>query len=119
MRRWLLFGIAILTVIATAFLGQTAIDPGDYTGRWYSAGNQQIYHFEEGVIYCENHSVTLADDNAISGAYSFSRNKIALFALGVEGLESVKELFLVENKDESMLCEQEDGTGKIYFVRHN
>ena len=118
MRRWWLLGIAIVTVMAIAFLGQTAIDPQDYTGQWYSASGQQVYCFQEGVIYCDKYAVTLSDGTSISGAYSFSGKKVALFALGVEGLESVKELYLVENKEESLLCERKDGSGQIYFVRH-
>ena len=30
----------------------------------------------------------------------------------------LRELYLVENKEEALLCEREDGTGEIYFVRH-
>lgn len=119
MRKLLLCGIAIITVAMLAFLGQTAVDPDNFNGEWYSASGQQIYRFQNGIIHCDQYSVALADGNSISGAYTFSGKSVALFALGVEGLESVKELYLVENKVESLLCERKDGTVKIYFVRHN
>ena len=119
MRRWLLCGIAIIIVAVIAFLGQTAIDPEDFTGEWYSASGQQIYRFQNGIIHSDQHSAVLPDGSSISGAYTFSGKSVALFAMGVEGLESVRDLYLIENKEESLLCERKDGTGKIYFVRHN
>ncbi len=119
MKRWLLLGIAIITVAMIAFLGQPAVDPEDFTGEWYSASGQHIYLFQNGIIHCEQNSVALADGSTISGAYIFAGKSVALFARGVDGLETVKEIYLVEHKDELLLCENPDGTGTIYFVRHN
>lgn len=119
MRRWLLFVFAIITVAFIAILGQPAVDPEDFTGEWYSAGGQQIYRFHNGLIHCEKGSVPLGDGSTISGAYIFSGKSVAVFAVGIDGLETVKEIYLIENKEESLLCENEDGTGTIYFVRHN
>ena len=119
MKKWLLCGIAAIMVAVITFLGQTAVDPEDFSGEWYSASGQQIYRFHNGIIYCDQYFVTLSDGSRISGAYSFSGNSVSLFALGIDGLESVKDLYLVENKDESFLCERKDGPGKIYFARHN
>ena len=119
MKRWLLLGIAIITVAIIAFLGQSAVDPEDFTGEWYSANGQHIYLFQNGIIQCEQHFAELPDGSTFSGAYSFSGKSVALFAMGVDGLEEVKELYLIEHKEESLLCDNSDGTGTIYFVRHN
>ena len=119
MKKWQLFGVAIITVAMIAFLGRSAIDPENFTGEWYSTKGQHIYRFQHGIILCDQHKVAVGDDSDISGAYSFSGKSIVLFAMGVEGLESVKELYLIETKEEALLCENADGTGTIYFVRHN
>lgn len=119
MKRWLLLGIAVITVAVMAFLGQPAIDPENFTGEWYSADGQHIYLFHNGIIQCRQHYAELSDGSTFSGAYSFSGKSVALFAMGIDGLENVKELYLIENKEESLLCENADGTGTIYFVRLN
>lgn len=117
MKRWLIFGIAILAVLGIAFLGQPAIDPEDFTGDWYSTSGQNIYHFRNGIIRCDKHSLYLDDGTSFSGAYIFSGKSVAVFAKGVDGLENVKELYLIENKEEFLLCDRLDGSGTIYFVR--
>ena len=119
MRKRLLCGIAVIVILLIAFLSQTAIDPDDFAGEWYSVNGQHIYRFEDGIIQCEQHAIELADGRSVSGAYTFSGKSIALFAMGIDGLDTVKELYLIENKEESLLCEHADGSGIIYFVRHN
>ena len=119
MRKWLFLGLAIIAVALIAFLGQPAIDPEDFTGDWYSVDGQHVYRFRNGIIHCEQHFVELGDGSSFSGAYSFSGKSIQLFAIGVDGLESQKELYLVEHKEESLLSDRPDGKGAIYFVRHN
>ena len=119
MKRWLLLGIAVITVAIIAFLGQSVVDPEDFTGEWYDTSGQHIYLFRNGIIHCEQHFTTLPDGSTFSGAYTFSGKSVALFAMGVDGLEDVKELYLVENKNESLLCDSADGSGTIYFVRYN
>ena len=117
MKKWLLFGIAVIIVISIAFLGQPAVDPEDFTGQWYSTNGQTIYRFQNGIIQCDKHSVAINNGSTFSGAYIFSGKSVTLFAMGVDGLETVKELYLIENKEEFLLCERPDGTGTIYFVR--
>lgn len=107
-----------ISILITGLL-QPAINPEDFSGRWYSAKDQGIYQFQEGLIYCDKHPVMLSDDAFISGAYSCSRNSIFLFARGIEGLETEKELYLVHKGEGSFLCEQKDGSGMIYFIRYN
>ena len=118
MKRWWILPAGVLLII-TLLLSQTAMDPEDFTGQWYSSREQCVYLFRDGLIYCEKYPLTVLEDAAVSGAYTFSGKSVYLFAAGIEGLEESRELYLVETKEESMLCEHKDGTGEIYFVRDN
>lgn len=111
--------VIIFLCFLIAGLSQTAIDSEDFTGQWYSSTDQNVYLFQEGIIYCSKHAVILSDTISISGAYSFSRNSIFMFTKGIAGLETEKELYLVRRGDESFLCENEDGTGAVYFIRYS
>ncbi len=118
MKRWVIsISIILLTIIC--LLGKTAMDPEDFSGEWYSGKEQCIYLFCDGLIYCQKYPVSLSDSDFISGAYTFSEKSVFLFAEGIEGLESPREVYLIQNKDESLLCENDDGSGKIYFIRDN
>ena len=118
MKRW---GIAAAVVLLGIFcaLNQTAMDPADFTGDWYSSREQCIYHFRNGLISCPKYPIMISDGDSISGAYVFSGKSVLLFAEGIEGLETEREVYLIETEDESLLCEKPDGTGQIYFVRDN
>lgn len=118
MKRW---GIAAAVVLLGIFcaLNRTAMDPADFTGDWYSSREQCIYHFQDGLIYCPKYPIIFSEGEPISGAYSFSGKSVFLFAEGIEGLETEREVYLIETKEESILCEKADGTGQIYFVRDN
>lgn len=119
MNRTSFFCIILCLGIVIAFWGQTAIDPEDFSGQWYSSGDQNAYLFREGLIYNSKHTVKLSDSEFISGAYSYCKDSIFLFAEGIEGLETEKELYLVHKGDGSFLCENKDGSGTIYFIRYN
>ena len=119
MKRLFLFGMIIVLLIIIVGFSRTAFDLGAFTGKWYSAADQSVYLFQEGLIYNAKHSVPVSDTNALSGAYTCCRDSIYMFATGIAGLETEKELFLVERKDGSFLCEREDGSGEIYFIRYN
>lgn len=112
------FALILILLVIISGLHQTVIDPRVYNGQWYSADDQSLYYFQDGLIYCSKHAVALSDRDSISGAYCYSRNSILLFAAGVEGLETEKEIYLVSNEDGSFLCEHKDGTGAIYFIRY-
>ncbi len=118
MKRW---GIAAAVVLLAIFfaLNHTAIDPEDFTGDWYSSREQCIYHFQDGLIYCPKYPILISEEDSVSGAYVFSGKSIFLFAAGIEGLETEREVYLIETSEESLLCEKSDGTGQIYFVRDN
>ena len=118
MKRW---GIAAAVLLLGIFcaLNRPAIDPADFTGDWYSSREQCIYHFQDGLIYCPKYPVMVSGADSISGAYVFSGKSIFFFAEGIEGLETEREVYLIETKEESLLCEKADGSGQIYFVRDN
>lgn len=108
----------ILFLVITG-LCQPVVDPQNYTGLWYSADDQTVYLFQNGLIYCTKHAVPISDTDFVSGAYFYYKNSVLLFANGVEGLEAEKEVYWVQNDDGSFLCENKDGSGEIYFIRYH
>ena len=119
MKRSFLFCILICFGILLVFFGRTAVDPEDFSGQWYSSGDQNVYLFQEGLIYNSKHGVPLSDSETISGAYAYCNDSILLFAKGIKGLETEKELYLVHKDDGSFLYEHKDGTGELFFIRYN
>ena len=111
--------VVIFICVLMTGLCRIAVDPSDFTGKWYSATDQSAYLFQEGLIYCSQYSVALSGTETISGAYSFGADSIFLFAEGIPGLEEERELFLVTRGAESCLCENRDGTGTSFFIRYN
>ena len=119
MRRLAISFISIILIILIAGLCQTALNPEDFSGIWYSANDQTVYRFQEGLIYSAKHAVQLSDSASISGAYTFCKESIFMFVTGIDGLETEREVYLVENGNGSFLCENDDGTGIVYFIRYN
>lgn len=117
MKRLAAFCILFFTLMITVGLMQTAFDPNDYTGEWYSSEDQSLYLFQHGLIYCPKKAVPTSDSTFISGAYTQSKNAILLFAVGIKGLETERVVFLIQNDDVTFLCENADGTGQIFFIR--
>lgn len=117
MKRLSLFCTMFMLIIIVGGLCLTAIDPADYSGKWYSTKDQNVYLFQEGMIYCPKHAVMLSDTEYISGAYTYSQSSIFLFVDGIEGLETGRELFLIQSADSCFLCEKSDGSGTVYFIR--
>jgi len=117
MKRLTFFCTMLMLISIVVGLCLTAIDPADFSGEWYSSKDQSVYQFHDGLIYCDKHAIMLSDTEYISGAYTYSRNSIFLFAVGIEGLETGRELFLVQSEDSSLLCEKKDGSGTVYFIR--
>lgn len=119
MRRLAISGILFILCIIIAGLSQTATDPADFSGKWYSSADQSVYLFCEGLIHCDKNTVAISVSDTISGAYTCSKSSIFLFVVGMDGLEEEKELYLVHKDESSFLCEHEDGTGRMYFIRYN
>lgn len=119
MKRWLPLGMILALILAAACcLSGTAIAPEDFTGTWYSAADGSVYVFREGIIECEAHQIPASGDTIFSGAYSFSRDSIVIFAVGVDGLEETQELYLIRSRNGDRLCGNPDGTGTVYFYRN-
>jgi hypothetical protein len=116
MRRLAIVSIVICILLIIAGLSQTAWNPEDICGQWYSSDDQQAYLFEEGLIFYDKYSL---DRESLCGAYSYCRNSVFLFVNGIDGLETEKEIYYFKNRDGSFLCENDDGTGIIYFIRYN
>lgn len=119
MKRWVPFGIVLILVLIVAlFLFSTVVAPERFTGEWYSSEDGSLYLFQEGIIACADHSVPVSDEETFSGAYRFGKNSIAIFVISADGPGEVKELYWEHTKGGDILCENEDGTGKIYFYRN-
>lgn len=117
MKRAAAFCLILSVFIIFAGLCRTAVNPDDFIGEWYSAADQSVYLFQNGLLYCPQNPVMLSGDNYISGAYTFSKGSVFLFAEGVPGLEQEKELYLIRQDEGSFLCENKDGSGMVYFIR--
>ena len=119
MRRSVLFCILICFGILLVFFGRTAVDPEDFSGQWYASDTQNPYLFRDGLIYNARYAVPLSGSETVSGAYAYCKDSVLLFAEGIEGLETEKELYLIHKDDGSFLYEHKDGTGKLFFVRYH
>lgn len=119
MKRRILLGTAtVLFVCLVASLFRTAAAPENYTGAWYYAGNSALYEFEEGIIHCRDHGISLPGEGSFSGAYSFAGDRIAVFVINEDGPEEVRQLYLVHGADGDVLCENADGSGEVCFYRN-
>lgn len=76
MKRWMPAGIlAALVVLTGLWLLTAALDPGDFTGQWYSGGNAREYTFQEGLVSCQEQAYLAMEGQPVSGAYSLPRGK--------------------------------------------
>ena len=117
MRRLVVLLIVVLLLIIITGFSRTALDPEVFRGEWYSADDQKLYYFQDGLIFSYQLTDNDTDAVSISGAYMYSRDTVFLFAEGVPGLETEQEIYLVQNHDGRLLCENKDGTGRIYFIQ--
>ena len=116
MRRRAVVLIIICILFVIAGMSQTAWNPESICGAWYSSDDQQAYLFEEGLIFCDKYAL---DKDSLCGAYGYCKDTVYLFAKGIDGLETEKEIYYIKNRDGSFLCENKDGSGKIYFIRYD
>ena len=73
-------------------------------------------YLDDELIY--EFGIPLGENQSMSGAYCVSRNSMVLFARGVEGLETERDVYLVHGSGGDALCEHPDGSGKIFFIRN-
>ena len=117
MKRWVPIGVIFVLVILAAGLCATAWNPESFTGDWYCAKSGERYSFREGLVSCDGQNLLDGTDEAMCGAYCFDRNSVMVFARGVEGLETPRQLYLVHGGSGDRLCEEKDGSGVTYFCR--
>ena len=119
MKRKGIIGAVIAALICVCIaLNSKIVDPAAYTGAWYRADDGVLYIFENGIIECADKEIIILDDAVFSGAYSFAKNKAAIFVVDDHGVGEVVELTLVRRKDGDALCEKRDGTLIMWFCRY-
>ena len=109
--------IAALICVCIA-LNCKIVDPSEYTGAWYRAGDGILYLFEDGIIECADKEIIVLDNAVFSGAYSYAKDKAAIFVVDESGVGAVVELYLVHKSEGDMLCERKDGNDVIWFCRN-
>ena len=119
MKRKVIIGAVIAALICVCItLNCKIVDPADYTGAWYRAGDGVLYIFEDGIIECVDKEIIVLDNAVFSGAYSFAKDKAAIFVVDDQGVGEVIELYLVHKSDGDILCEHKDGNEIIWFCRN-
>jgi len=119
MKRKGIIGAVIAALICVCIaLNCKIVDPADYTGAWYRAGDGVLYIFEDGIIECVDKEIIVLDNAVFSGAYSFAKDKAAIFVVDDRGVGEVVELYLVHKSGGDMLSERKDGNDVIWFCRN-
>ncbi|MBQ2857350.1 MAG: hypothetical protein IJE78_09570 [Bacteroidaceae bacterium] len=119
MKRKVIFGAVITALICVCIaLNVKILEPTDFTGAWYRTGDGVLYIFEDGIIECADKEIIMLDNAVFSGAYSFAKDKAAIFVIDDHGVGEVVELYLVHKPDGDVLCERKDGNELIWFCRN-
>ena len=119
MKRKVIIGAVIAALICVCItLNCKIVDPADYTGAWYRAGDGVLYIFEDGIIECVDKEIIVLDNAVFSGAYSFAKAKAAIFVVDDRGVGEVVELRLIHDHNGDMLCERVIGKSIVWFCRN-
>ena len=119
MKRKVIIGAVIAALICVCIaLNCKIVDPADYTGAWYRAGDGVLYIFEDGIIECVDKEIIVLDNAVFSGAYSFAKDKAAIFVVDDHGVGEVVELYLIHDYNGDMLCERVNGKSIVWFCRN-
>lgn len=119
MKRKVIFGAVITALICVCIaLNAKILEPTDFTGAWYRAEDGMLYIFEDGIIECADKEIIVLDNAVFSGAYSFAKDKAAIFVVDDHGVGEVVELYLVRKSDGDVLCERKDGNKIVWFCRN-
>ena len=119
MKRKSIIGVVIAALICVCIaLNCKIVGPADYTGAWYRAEDGMLYIFEDGIIECADQEIIVLDNAVFSGAYTFAKNKAAIFVVDDHGVGEVVELHLVRKSDGDILCERKDGNEIVWFCRN-
>ena len=119
MKRKVMFGAvsSVMFFICIA-LNAKIINPEDFAGVWYRAGDGVPYIFKDGIIKCADKEIIVLDGSVFSGAYTFAKDKAAIFVVDDHGVGEVVELHLVCKSDGDILCERKDGNEIVWFCRN-
>lgn len=118
MKKKVMFGAVIAALIFVCVaLNAKIIDPADFIGVWYRAGDGVPYIFQDGIIECADKEIIVLDGAVFSGAYSFAKDKAAIFVVDDHGVGEVVELYLVRRKEGDMLCQRRKGVLVMWFSR--
>ena len=119
MKRKVIVGAVIAALICVCIaLNFKIVDPADYTGAWYRAGDGMLYIFDDGIIECVDEEIIVLDNAVFNGAYSYAKDKAAIFVVDDHGVGEVVELHLVHKSDGDILCESKDGIEIVWFCRN-
>ena len=119
MKKKVMFGAVITALIFVCIaLNAKIVDPADFTGVWYRAGDGVPYIFQDGIIECADKETIVLDGAVFSGAYSYAKDKAAIFVVDDHGVGEVVELTLVRRKDGDALCEKRNGILVMWFCRN-
>ena len=119
MKRKAIFGAVITALICVCIsLNAKILEPTDFTGAWYRAEDGMLYIFEDGIIECADKDIIVLDDAVFSGAYSFAKDKAAIFVVDDHGVGEVVELYLIHDHKGDMLCERVNGKSIVWFCRN-
>ena len=104
MKRKVIIGAVITALICVCIaLNVKILEPKDFTGAWYRAGDGMLYIFEDGIIECADKEIIVLDNTVFSGAYSFAKDKAAIFVVDDNGVGEVVELRLIHGHNGDML----------------
>ena len=119
MKRKGIIGAVIAALICVCIaLNCKIVDPADYTGAWYRVSDGALYLFEDGIIECVDKEIIVLDNAVFSGAYTFAKNKAAIFVVDDNGVGEVVELRLIHDHNGDMLCERVNGKSIVWFCRN-
>ena len=87
MKRKVIIGAGITALICVCIaLNAKILEPKDFTGAWYRAGDGMLYIFEDGIIECADKEIIVLDNAVFSGAYSFAKDKAAIVVVDDNGV---------------------------------
>ena len=119
MKKKVMFGAVITALIFVCIaLNTKIVDPVDFTGVWYRVGDGMSCIFQDGIIECADKEIIVLDGAVFSGAYSFAKDKAAIFVVDDHGVGEVIELTFIRRKDGDTLCERKDGKEVVWFCRN-
>ena len=119
MKRKAIFGAVITALICVCIaLNAKILEPTDFTGAWYRAEDGMLYIFEDGIIECADKEIIVLDNAVFSGAYSFAKDKAAMFVVDDHGVGDVVELYLIHKADGDILCEYKEDRKIVWFYRN-